>query len=159
MTVWRRRLDAIRDGTAQLPAVVERLGLGGLTKWSEGFVEKEWEVKPEYCTGAGTEAQTLFGGYVAALADQILAFAAMTVLEDDRSIRTSDLRVSFFRPISTGSLMIRGRVVNVSATLIHVEAEFIQGDAEALVGKATAVQTVRALDDAGREAMRRVGMR
>jgi uncharacterized protein (TIGR00369 family) len=157
VTIWRRRLDAIANGTAQLPPVVERLGLGRLTKWSGGFVEKTWEVEPAFCTGAGTEAQMLFGGYVAALADQVLAFTAMTVLDDNRSIRTADLRVSFFRPISTGSVTIRGRVLSVSSTLIHVEAEFLQGN-DTLVAKALGVQSVRPMDEASREAMARVGM-
>jgi uncharacterized protein (TIGR00369 family) len=149
VTIWRRRLEAIAHGTAQLPAVVERLGLGRLTRWSEGYVEKTWEVEPAFCTGAGTEAQTLFGGYVAALADQVLAFAAMTVLDDNRSIRTADPRVLFFRPITTGSVTIRGRVLNVSASLIHVEAEFLQGnDDNTLVAKAFGVSASHRLGQA-----------
>jgi len=122
-------------------------------RWSEGFVEKTWEVEPAFCTGAVTEAQTLFGGYVAALADQVLAFAAMMVLDDNRSIRTADLRVLFFRPITTGSVTIRGRVLNVSASLTQ------GNDDNTLVAKAFGVQSVRPIDEASREAMARVGMR
>jgi uncharacterized protein (TIGR00369 family) len=104
--------------------VTQVLGLGRLTRWSEGYVEKEWKVGPGFCTGDGTDQQALFGGYLAALADQVLTFAAMTVMDDKHAFKTSEVQVSFFRPITEGAVRIVGRVVNRSRTMFHVEAEF-----------------------------------
>lgn len=141
MGIWQQRLSAIADGSLPLPLVTQLLGLGRLKRWSEGYIEKEWKVDPGFCTGDGTEHQVLFGGYLAALADQVLTFAAMTVMDDDHYFRTSELRVSFFRPITDGAVRIEGRVVNRSRTLVHVEAEFYRDDGK-LAAKATGVQLV-----------------
>lgn len=142
MGIWQDRLTAIADGSLTLPAVLQRLRLGRLSSWRTGFVEKEWTVDRDFCTGQGTAHQALFGGYVAALADQVLTFAAMTVADDDHFFRTSGLQISFFRPISRGVLRIEGRVVNGSRSLLHVEADFFLDDGK-LAAKASAVLTLQ----------------
>jgi acyl-coenzyme A thioesterase PaaI-like protein len=43
-------------------------------------------------------AGAVFGGFLAALADQMLGLVSMTVLEDSEMISTSDLRVLLFPP-------------------------------------------------------------
>jgi len=141
MGIWQQRLSAIADGSLPLSRANQLLGLGRLKRWSEGYVEKEWKVDPGFCIADGTEHQVLFGGYLAAMADQILTLTAMTVMDDDHFFRTSDLQVSFFRPITDGVVRIEGRVVNRSRTLVHVEAEFYRDD-EKLAAKASAVQVM-----------------
>jgi acyl-coenzyme A thioesterase PaaI-like protein len=141
MGIWQDRLTAIADGSLTLPSVTRRLGLGRLSNWGTGFVKKEWSVDPDFCTGDGTAHQALFGGYVAALADQVLTFTAMTVMDDDHSFRTSSLQISFFRPICKGVLRIEGHVINSSRSLLHVEADFFLDDRK-LAAKASAVLTL-----------------
>jgi uncharacterized protein (TIGR00369 family) len=142
MGIWQQRLSAITDGSLTLPLVTQLLGLGRLTRWSEGYVEKEWKVDPGFCTGDGADQQALFGGYLAALADQVLTFATMTVMDDKHAFKTSELHVSFFRPITEGTVRIVGRVVNRSRTLVHVEAEFYRDDGK-LAAKASATELVQ----------------
>lgn len=120
MGIWQQRLSAIADGSLPLPLVTQILGLGRLKRWSEGYVEKEWKVDPGFCTGEGTEHQVLFGGYLAALADKILTFAAMTVMDDDHYFRTADLRVSFSARLPTAWYGLkdgRSTVAGASSTL------------------------------------------
>ena len=145
MGIWQKRLDDLADEAIPLTAVHARLGLGRLKSWRTGFVEKEWRVDPEVCTGTGTGAQAVFGGYISALADQILSWAAMTVVDDSHFFRTSSLQVSFFRPVSGGSLRIEGRVVNQSSSLLHCEADFLREDGK-LAAKAAAVQVLTPID-------------
>jgi acyl-coenzyme A thioesterase PaaI-like protein len=93
MTTWATdRLDALIAG-ATPPPVVEKLELGTLDAWGEGWVTKLWTSKPDLLNSDGS----MFGGYLAALADQMLAFAAMTVLPGDHMFRTANLAVSFFK--------------------------------------------------------------
>jgi len=121
MTWATDRLDALvrRDGI-KLPPVVETLKLETLDAWGPGWVRKRWTPKPEVMNIDGS----MFGGYLAALADQILAFATMTVLPGDKAYRTTNLGVSFFKLMRGGVLDIEGRVVSQSRSLIHVEADF-----------------------------------
>jgi len=91
MTWATERLDQLKAGKAIPPPVVETLRLGLLDDWGEGWVRKRWESAPELMNGDGS----MFGGYLAALADQMLAFAAMTVIEDPSAFRTTDLQIRF----------------------------------------------------------------
>jgi acyl-coenzyme A thioesterase PaaI-like protein len=104
-------------------------------------VEKEWVVDPSFCVAEGTSEQALFGGYVGALADHVLAFATMTVLDDNHYFRTAELKISFFKKIRDGVVTITGTVINQSRTLIHVDAHFLLGSGE-LAARASAVQVI-----------------
>ena len=137
MTWATDRLDALIAGEAAPPPVVATLRLGLVDAWGEGWARKRWEPHPEIMNGDGT----MFGGYIAALADQMLAFAAMTVVEDACAYRTTDLQVRFFRLGRSQPLVIEGRVVARSKSLIHVEVELRREDGE-LVAKASGQQFV-----------------
>ncbi len=67
--------------------------LGTLDAWGEGWARKRFEPDDGQLNGDGS----LFGGLLAALADQMLAFAAMTVVPGDHLFRTTNLSVSFFK--------------------------------------------------------------
>jgi uncharacterized protein (TIGR00369 family) len=92
---WAEQIERNIDGSSELPKVVQRLNIGRIAEWSPGYVRKEWALDPDMLNPAGV----LFGGYVGVLADQVFTFAAMTVLEDHESLRTSDMQLRFFRPI------------------------------------------------------------
>ena len=152
MTRWQKRLNMIQGGTSPLPPVVEHLKLGRLERWGDGFIEKSWQVDSTFCTGDGSGAVALFGGYVAALADQAAAFAAMTVAPDDQYFRTSDLRLSFFRNIKQGDIKLRAEVVNQSKSLLHIDVQFLDSS-DILAARATVVQSLLKLNDAVLQAL------
>ncbi|EJL31268.1 hypothetical protein PMI01_02836 [Caulobacter sp. AP07] len=137
MTWATDRLDQVKGGDAVLPPVVQTLQLGGLDDWGEGWVHKTWTPAPELLNVDGS----LFGGYLAALADQILAFAAMTVAPADAMFRTSNLKVDFIRVGKAEVLALEGRVVARTRGMIHVEADFRRPDGE-LIARASAQQVV-----------------
>lgn len=137
MTWATDRLDALIAGDASPPPVVATLRLGLLDAWGEGWARKRWEPTAEVMNGDGS----MFGGYLAALADQILAFAAMTVIDEPCAFRTTDLQIRFFRLGRAHPLLIEGRVTSRSKSLIHIEVEFRREDGE-LVAKATGQQFV-----------------
>lgn len=141
MTWATERLDALKAGTATPPPIVETLRLGLLDDWSEGWVRKTWRPSPELATADGS----LFGGYLAALADQVLAFAAMTVVPADRLFRTVNLQVNFLKVAREGPLAIEAKVVARTRQLITARAEFRREDG-ALIADATAQQIVMAFE-------------
>ncbi|MDP1632872.1 MAG: PaaI family thioesterase [Caulobacter sp.] len=137
MTWATERLDLLISGKADLPPVVQTLMLGTLDEWGEGWARKTWRPSPEILNVDGS----MFGGYIAALADQILAFAAMTVAPADAVFRTLNLRVDFIRVGKAETLNIEGRVTAKTKSLIHVEASFRRPDGD-LIAQAGAQQMV-----------------
>lgn len=131
------RFDALKAGTVELMPVVKTLRLGGLDDWRPGWIRKVWEPTPELLQSDGT----MFGGYLAALADQALAFATMSVLPDHHVFKTVGLAVQFFRISRSEQISIDARVVAQSRQLISVEAEFRNPNGD-LLAKATAQQVL-----------------
>ena len=137
MTWATERLEALKRGEAAVPPVVETLRLGTLDDWGEGWVRKRWSPVPEVVNGDGS----MFGGYLAALADQALAFAAMSVVPGDAAFRTLNLQLNFVRVGRAEPLVIEARVVSATRQIITVRAEFRRDDG-ALIAEATAQQIV-----------------
>ena len=135
MTWATERLDALKAGDTNVPPVVATLRLGTLDDWGPGWVRKTWEPAPEILNGDGS----MFGGYLAALADQILAFAAMTVVPEENYYRTINLQMLFVKVGAARPLTIEGRVTAVTRQLITVEADFRREDGE-LIARAAAQQ-------------------
>lgn len=127
----------MKAGDTALPPVVETLKLGGLDDWGPGWARKTWQPSPALLNSDGS----LFGGYLAALADQILAFAAMTVAPADAMFRTSNLKIDFIRVGKAEPLRLEGRVVAKTRSIIHVEADFFRPDGD-LIARASAQQII-----------------
>ena len=140
MTWAKQRLDALVAGAASPPPVVAQLRLGLLDSWGPGWIRKTWTPSPGLENGDGT----LFGGYLAALADQSLAFAAMTVIAGDAGFRTLNLQINFIRVSRAVVLDIEARVIAQTRQVITVRATF-HGPEERLVAEATAQQFLQPL--------------
>jgi uncharacterized protein (TIGR00369 family) len=130
-------LDAVVDGTSPRSGYAERLGLPRPSGWEPGRVWCDWEVDPELLTSWGA----VFGGYLAALADEFAGQAAVTVLEDGETFGTTDLRISPLRAIRKGGIRIEARVLHRGRAAIHVEVEFRNAE-KTLMAKASAIQVV-----------------
>jgi len=131
------QLDILKTGNAELPPVVRTLQLGALNNWSEGRAVKHWHPSEELLNADGS----MFGGYIAALADQMLAFAAMTVVPDGSAFRTVNLNVQFIRVARAHPLLIEAQVISATKSVIVVEATFLREDGE-LIARASAQQMV-----------------
>jgi uncharacterized protein (TIGR00369 family) len=140
MTWAKARLDELKGRGASLPPIVETLRMGALDDWAEGWVRKRWSPTPELRTTDGT----IFGGYIAALADQALAFATMTVAPAESAFRTLNLQVNFIRVTMLQPLCIEARVVAQTRQLVTARAEFRRDDGE-LIAEASAQQLIMPL--------------
>jgi len=65
----------------------------------------------------------------------------MTILKGDEGFSTSDLRITYFRPVSKGTLHIEGRVLHHSRKSVHVEALFNDEDGK-LVAKGDGIMSI-----------------
>lgn len=137
MTWATDRLAALKAGASDLPSVVRTLKLGTLDDWGEGWVKKRWTAAPEVLSVDGT----MFGGYLAALADQAATFAAMTVVPGNCAFRTANLSIQFLKLTRGEPLIIDARVLAQSKQVIAVEADFRAENGD-LIAKATAQQIV-----------------
>src|SRR6516225_5015865 len=86
---------------------------------------------------------SLFGGYLAALADQALTFAAMTSVPDSMVFRTTNLSMTVLRVGKAEPLKIEARVTSQTRQIISTRAEFQGPDGE-LITEASAQQFLQA---------------
>jgi uncharacterized protein (TIGR00369 family) len=141
MTWGTERLAALKAGVGEPPPIVRTLKLGLIDDWGEGWVRKTWSPHAELATADGS----LFGGYLAALADQVLVFAAMTVAPNEMHFRTLNLQMNFVRIGRTQPLAIEAKVVAHTRQMITVRAEFRREDGE-LLAEASAQQLLMPFD-------------
>jgi len=141
-----QRLDELVNGqAATLPPVIQTLRLGGLDEWGVGWIRKRWQPHPDLLNVDGS----LFGGYIAALADQALAFAAMTAVPADSVFRTSNLNVNFIRVGRAHPLAIEAVVVAQTRQMLTVRATLKRDDGE-LIAEASAQQTLLSSEEVRR---------
>ncbi len=107
-TRWNRLLDGIVNGTGGRPPMVATLRLPLIDGWEPGRVWVDWNVDPE----TFNEREVVFGGYLATLIDSLGGLAFMSSLKDSESFATANLNVSFFRPVSQGTVRIEGVVIH-----------------------------------------------
>ncbi len=129
------RLDALVRGDVVLPPVTQTLRMGAIDAWGPGWIKKTWLPHPDLLNVDGS----LFGGYIAALADQSLALAAMTRVPADMVFRTLNLSVNFLRIGKAEPLAIEARVTSQTRQIISTRVEFFRPDGE-LIADATAQQ-------------------
>ena len=141
MTVWTDWLDQIVAGTADPPPMVVALKLPQIDGYAPGSVWGDWRLDKDMYHAAGS----VFGGYLAALADSFTGLAMFTVLNNEESFTTSDLRVAYFRPVVT-DLHIVAEVLNRGRRQAHVEATFVD-DRDKVACKATATQVILPMSD------------
>jgi len=133
-----KRLDELVSGQTILPPVIQTLRLGGLGEWGVGWIKKRWHPDADVLNVDGS----LFGGYIAALADQAMAFAAMTVVPADSVFRTTNLSVNFIRVGRAHPLVIEAVVVAQTRQLLTVRATIKREDG-ALIADASAQQILQ----------------
>jgi len=137
MPDWHALLDHIVARKGPLPPHVEVLRLPAIDGWEPGRVWCDWPVDPDLIQPHGA----LFGGYISAVADEMVGLATLTVLDNDATFATADTRTNYFRPISDGVIAIEAKVIHKGRTNIFVEATFTD-KAGKLCAKASATESV-----------------
>lgn len=144
MATLLERLEAIRAGTWSAP-VAELIGFR-LVSCADGEAVFELDVDERHTNLMGT----LHGGVLCDLADAAMGVAYATGLQQGESLTTLDLNINFLRPIWSGRLVARARVVSSGRTIGLTECEVVDEQGR-LVARATSTcMTLRGERAAGR---------
>jgi uncharacterized protein (TIGR00369 family) len=97
----------------------------------DGRAVIEWDASPEYCfqTPGGP---IVHGGMVTTLLDTAMGGACWSVLGQDESFLTADLRVEFLRSSRPGTLRAEGSVVQRNRRVAFCAAELFAPDGSLL---------------------------
>ncbi|HZR96662.1 MAG TPA: PaaI family thioesterase [Gaiellaceae bacterium] len=108
----------------------------------EGRAVLEWDATPDYCfqTAGGP---IVHGGMVTTLLDTAMGGACWSVLADDESFLTADLRVEFMRSARPGTLRAEGVVVQRNRRVAFCAAELYDAD-RTLLASSRCTQIIRA---------------
>lgn len=141
MSHWQDRLAAYKAGTHPLPPFRQSLSinLADFLKTTEpGHIVYEWPIDPAFHhQGSG-----VFGGYLAALADDVAALTIMSDLNDDQSFTTDDLHINFFAPVRKGTLRLESQITHRGRSSAFIEISFTLDDGT-LAAKAAVTMIVR----------------
>ena len=130
-------LDQLIASQESPSAYGKTLGLPRPKRWEPGRIWMTWQVDPGLLTPWGS----VFGGFLAALADEVAGQAAFSVLEEGETFGTSDLRVTPLRAVREGRLDIEAYVVHRGRSTIYVDVEMRNEDG-LMTTKASALQVI-----------------
>jgi uncharacterized protein (TIGR00369 family) len=115
------------------------------TATERGRMEIHWEATEDYTFPDGNDGSIVHGGLVATVLDTAMGGACATVLEDDESFLTADLRVEFLRAGRPGLLRAEGQVVRRTKRVVFCAAELYDED-DNHIASARCTQVVRPSD-------------
>lgn len=140
--------EMVRNGELPTPPFAQLFGFS-LPIAKEGYFESSVPSSPWFSSPAGTT----YGGFLAYLADSVLAGAVNTVVPPQSVFASLDLKVSFLRPV-----MPDGRLMTASASVIHrgrslvvAEGQIVNADGKVVVKATTSAAVME-----GRSWMRAV---
>ena len=96
--------------------------------WEPGHQVVEWDATEDYGFVTNT-GYIVHGGMITTLLDTAMGGATWTLLNEDESFLTADLRVEFFRSARPGLLRGEGRVVHRARRVVFCQADLVQDDA------------------------------
>ena len=138
VSIWSELLDRIVRREAPVASHANVLRLPRIDGWEEGRVWCTWNVEADLIQPHGS----LFGGYLSAVADEMVGMATMTVLDDKEVFVTASCRIDYFRPARAEELTVEATVVHRGRSSAYVEAAFKNAEGK-LIAKASALQTLR----------------
>lgn len=93
---------------------------------------------------------TLHGGILCDVADAAMGMAWAATLDEGETFTTLELKINFLRPVWTGTLTARGRVVKNGRTIGLVECDVVDERRRLIARASSTVMTLRGAEAAGR---------
>lgn len=110
-------MKATREGRAEPPPIAKTLGMN-LVSVGDGKAVFKMKVDSRFHNPMGI----LHGGIMADLADASMGVALASLLGDDESFTTLELKINFIRPVYEDELTAEGSVVHKGRTIAMTEA-------------------------------------
>jgi uncharacterized protein (TIGR00369 family) len=126
----------MKEGKAEPPPIMKTLGIN-LVQFGEGKAVLTMRVDKRFHNPMGT----LHGGIMTDLADASMGVAIMTVLGDEESFTTLELKMNFLRPVYEGELSAESKVLHRGRTIALVESVLKDNEGKE-VARASATQMI-----------------
>jgi uncharacterized protein (TIGR00369 family) len=128
------------DEPPPAPHIWRTLGYRGVEQ-DVGRSVIEWDATPDYCFHS-PGGPIVHGGMVTTLLDTAMGGACWSVLGEDESFLTADLRVEFMRASTPGTLRAVGVVVQRNRRVAFCSAELFDADGT-LLASSRCTQIIR----------------
>ena len=139
------RFRAMVEGRLPPPPVADLVGLE-LTTMERGRATFHLDARPEHASPLGT----VQGGILSVLADAAMGGAYASLLDDDESFATLELKMNYLKPVWSGRITAVAEVLKRGRTIGLVECR-LTDDGGSLVAHATSTcMTLRGEQAAGR---------
>lgn len=139
MASWPERLAAMARGELAGPPVATLIGFR-LRSVGTGEATFELEAGPQHANPMGT----LHGGILCDLADAAMGVAYASTLGDADSFTTLELKINFLRPVWTGALVAKGRVVSRGRTIGLTECDVTDAEGRLVARASSTCMTLAA---------------
>lgn len=106
---------------------------------ANGVVRLAFRASPDFANRHGTVA----GGFLAAMLDSTTAAPILAFLDEDRTIVTTELHITYERPASIGRLIGTGRVARRDDRVVHAEGELADAEGNVVARGTTVFRIVR----------------
>ena len=131
-------------GETPMPAAATLIGMR-----LESFGAGEALVVLEATAAHANPMGTVQGGILAAAADAAMGWAFMTILAENESYTTLEVKINFLRPVWAGRLEARGHVKSAGRNVSLVECDVMSGGKLVAHGVSTCM-TLRGEQASGR---------
>jgi uncharacterized protein (TIGR00369 family) len=137
-------MESMVRGETPMPAAATLIGMR-----LESFAAGEALVVLEATAAHANPMGTVQGGLLAAVADAAMGWAFMTILGENESYTTLEVKINFLRPVWAGRLEARGRVKSAGRNVSLVECDVMSGGKLVAHGVSTCM-TLRGEQASGR---------
>ena len=127
-------MSAVAEGVVEIPPAAALLGWKAL-ELEPGHVRVRYTARPEF----GNPQGAIQGGFLAAMLDDAMGPALVTLLAADQFAPTIEIKVNFIRPARPGPIVAEGRVVHRTRSFAFLEGTLSTEDGDLIAtGTATA---------------------
>jgi uncharacterized protein (TIGR00369 family) len=145
MTTMLERTRMILRGEAPPPPIAALLGFT-LTSVGDGEATIELKVDERLANPMGT----LHGGVLGDIADAAMGMAWASTLGEGETFTTLELKINFLKPVWSGTLRARGRVVKAGRTVGLVECDVLDAEDRLVARASSTCMTLRGAQAEGR---------
>jgi uncharacterized protein (TIGR00369 family) len=137
-------MESMVRGETPMPAAATLIGMR-----LESFAAGEALVVLEATAAHANPMGTVQGGLLAAVADAAMGWAFMTIVGENESYTTLEVKINFLRPVWAGRLEARGRVKSAGRNVSLVECDVMSAGKLVAHGVSTCL-TLRGEQASGR---------
>jgi uncharacterized protein (TIGR00369 family) len=139
------RFRAMVEGKLPPPPVADLVGIE-LTTMERGRATFHLDARPEHASPLGT----VQGGIICVLVDAAMGAAYVSLLEDDETFATLELKTNYLKPVWTGRMTAVAEVVKAGRTIGLVECRVTDEGGSLVAHSTSTCMTLRGEQAAGR---------